>query len=365
MTTKKIKIILFEDTEKTRTLILKAFSSYLGRKGEVIPFTKEYVKELDEDKEKMYEYRLENILSKPPYMGATLIVADRDLSMSVDSDFRGLSVNAVVSASRKLAIPICSYARQQQQNDYDWRGRWEEGQIILQFTGDENDLARQAIIDAEGFLYIMTHLHAAIKKRTNNSLSMILATILGKPEYHQKIELYGVGDQNRLLEILKKEYPKNQRDKMMAHFLGYWLWDSLLRYPGLFVNEIASASYLNIDTKDFQKPEIKDIFKSALYKGPFSDPNKPYWWRGILDDIVSHNGYTDGLDLVNKKFGFTVERSYCSIDITKQAGYYCIISGQPVSFENSRGGLSWFPRGADLTRISNPKYEEYSPWIGS
>jgi hypothetical protein len=241
----------------------------------------------------------------------------------------------------------------------------EEGQIILQFSGDENDLARQAIIDAEGFLFIMTHLHAAIMKKTNNSLSMILATILGKPEYYQKIELYGVGDQNRLFEILKKEYPKNQREKMMAHFLGYWLWDSLLRYPGIFVNEVASASYLNIDTTDFQKPEIKNIFKTALYKGPFADPNKPYWWRGILDDIVSHDGYTDGLDLVNKKIGFTVERSHCSIDTTKQAGYYCIISGKPVSFENSKGGLSWFPRGADLTRISNPRYEEYSPWIGS
>ena len=73
---------------------------------------------------------------------------------------------------------------------------------------------------------------------------------------------------------------------------------------------------------------------------------------------------TDGLELAQKKLDAAVKPSKCRVDPSKRAGYYCIISREPVSLENSKGGMSWFPRGADLTRISNDKYEEYGPWLG-
>jgi hypothetical protein len=42
-----------------------------------------------------------------------------------------------------------------------------------------------------------------------------------------------------------------------------------------------------------------------------------------------------------------------------------MLSKKPVSLENSKGGLTWFPRGADLARISNKKFEEDVPWLGT
>jgi hypothetical protein len=358
-----IKILLFEDTLTTRSDVLEALKTNLTEQaGSVIPFAAGQFEEAAEQRQQMYEARLESILTNPPYSSATLIVADRDLSKSQDAGFAGLSVNAVASVARKLAIPLCSYARQPNVDDYDWRGRWEEGHIVVKFADGVAELARRAVVAARGFAEIAEGLPVVLADKTRNSSAKILASLLGKPEYAEKIALYSVGDQSRLSEILAK--PK-QAEQKMGHFLGYWLWDSLLRYPGLLVNEVAAGSYLNIGIDDFREPSVRLLFDQAIYRGPFADTKKPQWWRGMLDDIVSHEDCNDGLEFARKKAKPTAVGSQCCVDPSKPAGYYCIISQKPVSLQNSKGGLSWFPRGADLTRISLPMLEEYGPWLGA
>ncbi len=364
--TTDIKIVFFEDTEETQFKILGALKSHLKSDGTAIQFDGKYFKESDEDKEGMYETRIVKILQKAPFNDSTLLLADRDLSKSVPSGFTGLSVNAVAAAGNSLAIPICSYARQPEPDDYDWRGRWEEGHIVLRFSDGEDELARRAVVAARGFARIATELQAVIDDKANNSPAKILAALLGKAEYTDKIALYSVGDQKRLMEVLaKRRKQEDQRVQRLTHFLGYWLWDSLLRYPGLFVNEVAAASHLNLARDEFIKPKDRSVFEPALYHGPFEDSKRPQWWRGMLDDIVSHENCADGLELIQKRVDSKARPSQCYLDPSKTAGYYCIIAREPVSLENSKGGLSWFPRGADLTRIGNTKYEEYGPWLGS
>lgn len=360
-----IKVVLFEDTIQVRFQILAALERHLGQEGEVVPFDGSPLDEPPADKERMYEDRLENILTRAPYDGATLLVVDRDLSKSVNAGFGGLSVSAVAAAAKRLVVPICSYARQSQLDDYDWRARWEEGHIILSLSEGDDELARQAAVVARGFAQIAAQLPEVMAVEANNSPAKILAGLLGKPEYAQKVALYSVGDQNRLTKIPPEAKELEERVPRMTCFLGYWLWDSLLRYPGLLVNTVAAASHLNIATTDFNAPEVQAIFEEALYRGPFADRTDPHWWRGMLDDTVSRADCSDGLELVRKKVRSTINRSRCCVDPSKSAGYYCIISGNPVSLENSKGGLSWFPRGADLTRISNPQFEEYAPWLGA
>lgn len=355
----KIKIVLFEDREQTQSELVEALKKHLKTDGGVIPFGE--FKESPADELRMYEDRLEGILSTAPYAGATLLVVDRDLSMS--KKFLGLSVNAVAGAAKRLAIPVCSYARQPATEDYEWRVRWEEGHIVLRFGIDDDELARQAVLAACGFAEITAKLPEIMKDKLNKSPAKILAALLGKPEYSDKIALYSVGDQNRLPEILAKAKDVTDRVKRMGCFLGYWLWDSLLRYPGLLVNEVAAASHLNIATVDFRVPEVRAVFEDAVYRGPFADPKRPQWWRGMLDDIVSREGHNTGLELVRKEVRDTINPCQCSVDPSKPAGYYCIISENPVSLENSKGGLSWFPRGADLTRVSNLIFAEYGPWL--
>lgn len=356
----KLKVVLFEDTESTRSELVKDLRQQL-RGGEVVPFVD--FRETESEARRMYEDRIADILQRPPYASATLLLADRNLAKS--PNFLGLSVNAVAGAARRLAIPICSYARQQATDEYEWRGRWQEGHIVLSYETDE-EMARKAVLAAKGFATLTSNLPKALRDKSNDSPAKVLAAVLGKPEYADKIALYSVGDQNRLSAIPPKpKEGKRQRTKRMACFLGYWLWDSLLRYPGLLVNETAAASHLNIAVKDFRKPRIRAVFEKALYRGPFADPRNPQWWRGILDDIVSGKGVDDGLALARKAVGGKIDFCRCSVDRSRPAGYYCIISKKPVSLENSKGGLSWLPRGADLTRISNPQFEEFGPWLGT
>jgi hypothetical protein len=144
--------------------------------------------------------------------------------------------------------------------------------------------------------------------------------------------------------------------------LGYWLYDSVLRFPGIVVNEIAAASYLNIDAEQFRdRPRIQGLFSSALYQGPFADPKAPIWWRDKLDDLLQKAKAKDGRSLVHKVLKTTVKPCF---DGKKRAGYYCVVTGKPVSKENSRGQISWLPRGADLSRVRKDIYEELAPWIG-
>jgi hypothetical protein len=359
----KIKIVLFEDTEQTRLEILRALKRRLKR-GSVIPFEGKRFKESAADKQRTFEDRLEKILGKQPYEPATLLVIDRDLSKGHDYGFGGLSDSAVIGAAKRLGMPACLYARQQPPEDYEWRGRWGEAPIFLR-SENEDELARQAVLAAHGFAQIAAKSPKVLRNRRNNSPAKILAALLGKPEYSEKIALYGVGDQDRMSEIPRRATDPKKLRREVACFLGYWVWNSLLRYPGVLVNEIAAASYLNVHTRDFRAPKVQAVFKEALYRGPFADPKRPQWWRGKLDDIVARGNCADGLQLVRRKASRKARASRCYVDLSRPAGYYCIISRQPVSLENSRGGLSWFPRGADLTRISKPKFDELAPWLAS
>jgi len=358
----EIKVVLFEDVKETRSEILAALKKCLKSNGTVLPFDAELFNETG-SKSRTYEDRLEAILSQTPYEGTTLLVADRDLSMS--TNFQGMSVSAVIEAAKRLGIAICAYARQPAPEDYKWRARWEEGHIVLSSTHDDN-LAQEAIVAARGFAEIALKLPTIVKDGVGKSPAKILAALLGKPEYADKIALYGVGDQNRLSQVPARG-KKDNGDwvKRIGCFLGYWLWDSILRYPGLLVNVVAAASHLNIATNDFQNNKVQAVFKEALYDGPFADPDKPRWWRGVIDDIVSREGYNDGLELIRQKLGTSFSPSQCWVDPSRPAGYYCIISEKAVSLENSKGGLSWLPRGADLSRITTSLFEEYGPWIGS
>jgi hypothetical protein len=356
----KLKIVLFEDTAETRSDLTDALRDHFRGEVEVWPPTQSR-ETAASGEERMYEDRITDFLQRPPYAGATLLLADRNLAKS--PNFIGLSVAAVAGAAGRLAIPICSYARQPATDEYEWRGRWQEGHIVLNYESDE-EMARKGVLAAKGFDTLMSSLPKALRDKTNDSPAKVLAAVLGKPEYADKIALYGVGDQLSAIPPKPKE-GKRQRVKRMGCFLGYWLWDSLLRYPGLLVNETAAASHLNIALKDFGKPAIRAVFKKALYRGPFADPRHPQWWRGILDDIVSSKGFDDGLALARQAVGGKIDFCRCSVDSSKPAGYYCIISKKPVNLENSKGGLSWFPRGADLTRISNKKFEEFGPWLGA
>ena len=64
--------------------------------------------------------------------------------------------------------------------------------------------------------------------------------------------------------------------------------------------------------------------------------------------MVATAQLSDGRELASKHLHRPLPQSQCCEDATISAGYYCMLSKLPVSRRNSRPGLAWFPRGADL-----------------
>jgi hypothetical protein len=194
----------------------------------------------------------------------------------------------------------------------------------------------------------------------------ILAHILGKKEELDHIALYAAGEQGVLLELLPyydQSSPNTTEIRDRYHrMLGNWLYNSILRFPGILVGEVAAASYLGIAVGDFKKQPVQKLFEKAAYSGPFADCDK-WWWRRGLDKIIVAEKCETGFAYAKKRRK-RVSPCQCVEGGHSQAGYYCMIRRQPVCEEHSRGGISWFPGGADLARVSRSQYDKIGPFLG-
>jgi hypothetical protein len=354
-----MKIVLFEDTEAYGESLKDAISRELGKSGEVLLFQPT----TDGPVEVTYEERLKKDLCAAQYQTTSLIVADLDLSSS--NQYRGLSEPTVRLVANGLDIPECSYARgDSREADLEQYAERRESVIVVSLRRGEGHFASQVVSIARGFDDIERRLPNALGTSGRKSPGLLLATILEKPEYADKISLYASGDQNRLGNVLSTRRSPEERIRTVKCLLGYWLWDSVLRYPGVVVNAVAASSYLNIHEQALMGDRsVLDLFREARYGGPFAGAREELWWRGMLDDIVANSGAADGRDFATRQLKKEIARSECCEDPTKPAGYYCMLAKKPVSLENSKGGLPWFPRGADLARISKSKYDELGPWL--
>ena len=357
-----LHIIVLDDREDNRGPVVTALREAIGNRGDV----KEFVPGAGQLAEGVFEDRLCKDLSTAQNMPCNLIVADRDLSAYMPH-YNGLSESTVRRAADMLGIPECGYARGERadDNEYIKRGEQRESCIRISRKPDDATFAKQVVAIGEGFQDIAARLTQITDGPTRKSPGRLLAVVLQKPEYAEKIALFASGDQNRLgaLAAVKKTTEKLERNRHIACMLGYWLWDSVLRFPGVVVNEVAASSYLNIRLAEFKANQvIQGVFASARYAGPFAAAKPALWWRGMLDDLIAAASVADGRELAQRSVA-VVPPSECCEDPTKAAGYYCFLSEKPVSLENSRPGLPWFPRGADLARVCKTRYDEDEPWL--
>jgi hypothetical protein len=356
-----MKLLVFDDIQQNREQVLSALRQTLGANGNIDAFVP------GDLNEGTHEVRLAKDLQELSNANSNLIIADRDLSSYTDA-YRGLSESTVRRVADSLGIPECGYARGERADDQEYieEGERREACIRLSLKPDLQQFAKKAVAIAEGFTFISEKLATILQETGKKSPGKLLASVLNKREYADKISLFASGDQNRLslLADVRKSKDQNERQRRLACFLGYWLWDSVLRFPGVVVNEIAASSYLNIQLEEFRQDEnIRALFRDSRYSGPFAEAKPALWWRGMLDDLIATSGFSDGREYVTKKLGRSVRQSECCEDSSKSAGYYCFLSERPVSLQNSKPGLTWFPRGADLTRVCKSRYDEEEPWL--
>ncbi|MGC4014454.1 MAG: hypothetical protein QM755_08075 [Luteolibacter sp.] len=359
-------IILFEDDPSERELIASELKAILPNDVSVYAF-----RGAPASRKGPYEtlllYDLADVLPK-----TILILCDQDLSRL--DGFGGLSANVVTSVAHDRSVPIALYGRGQDNKIFSrmrQKGPFLERRFMLDFDPEKPlaHFAAQVSILFQGCQSILEFMLAAQENSTGQlagSPAKWLSDLLAVPEIQSGFALYGSGDQQYLQNLAftnKIDFPDSGR--MIACEISYWLWDSILRFPGILACRIASESLLNIEQELLTDPKVAAIFESAFYKGPFAGFG-PYWWRHKILELLDQSNVEDGLALVIKILGSTYDskRSRCCEDQSKPAGAYCMLSELPVSVENSYGDIPYFPAGADLARISTSQFERVAPWAG-
>lgn len=353
MTIAKPTILLFEDTDITAARLLMNLS-----KDASLDFNCELFSALEDDTDESFVERLVPDIRR--YGEVLLIVSDMDLSKT--DKYKGLTDAVIFRVAHDLGIPTAFYSTALGTPDGQQQDQAGDGRILLGST-DYVEIAHKIGVLARGFVSIKEksrNIFSATEARPRNAAEFV-SELLGRRDIHHRVGLYLSGDQRMGAEILSS--PKDARPARQSSIFGTWIYDSLMRYPGVFLNTVAAASYLNISISDFGRDEVQVLLADSKYNGPFADEGNPLYWRDLLDKLLVKASVDDGLELLAAK-GVDVQPCMCSVDPNVTAGFYCMITEKPVSFENSVGNISWFPPGADLARLSSPEYEELAPWLG-
>lgn len=355
-------ILVFDDRPDEEQAILSGLKVNLGSEVQVEGFRCH----TSPDRGVSYETHIAKWLDDCFGVGGVgLIACDKELGCF--REFPGLSATPISAVARQKGIPFCQYSRQSEGNAREMARfqalrQWDSGEITLDGL-DVDSWVRQIASLHKGFEFIATGYGSEHNAR---SPAEALATILEHPEAESRIALYGSGDRGFLRDILPfydTGNPDNVTDlhKRMPRVLGAWLFLSILRFPGLLVNQVAAASYLNIAVKDFECGKVQQLFDAARYSGPFAELG-PWWWRSSLDEVLDEAEAEDGRQFAGKE-GVTVE-GCIDPETDKRAGYYCMLTQRPVSADDSRSGISWFPSGADLARMRKDKFDEITALVG-
>ena len=365
----KPTVILFDDETTERASIASALSKALKSTAEVIIFEAG-----GGDRTKTFETMLISDLGS--YLPKTrLILCDQDLSKM--KGYGGLSAETVTSVARDEGLSIGLYGRGNSDMMADrikQKRKFLERRFFLEF-GDASHLqvfCREAVGIFQGckevYDYVKGTVFSSFKKGSHakrGTPSSMMCKLLGRIEIQTRLSLYGAGDQQYLEALATVDVTSDPEKacRIISSELSYWLWESILRFPGILVNSGAAASFLNIDPEHFETREAQALFKGARYAGPFSDISDR-WWRDDLQAILNKNNVKSGLDLAKAKGLKHVKRCKCSVDPKIDAGYYCMLSDKPVSLTNSVGKIPYFPPGADLARIATGEFEKVAPWAG-
>lgn len=317
-----------------------------------------------------YEDRLRAVLREPRYKELALVVTDRDLSTL--PNYPGLSEAVISKVASELSIPACIYASGKTDSFLE-RLRSGGGRIILDAT-DPAAMAGKVRVLADGFRQIHELVdeigQSKERRRALRGPATALADLLQATEVVDHLALYTRGDQRMIAGLTPltsdagTKAPRGERVRRIALALGMWLYESILRFPGVVLDRTAAASFLGIQPKAFETASVMKPFGAALYRGPFADSHDPRWWRHRLVELLHDGGVADGRLLVKKATGIAPAACKCAFDQKSPAGFVCVMTNVPVCDDHSVAQIGWLPRGADLARVRRDVFEEIGPWIG-
>lgn len=385
----KNQILIIDDTEDKRKSLVEALSvelqgldvelvvvtennvaSFFPKRGE--PGTEGLETDAPEDRFCCYLESHPNI---------KLVIVDHDLSLLNTQ----ISESVVASACQNAGVPHCRYSRTVRhqtprqklleliEKSQIYSVKLDISDISLTDIGVPQESTRIVRCIYEGFEHLRRLIAQIDETLLNRGPSVVLATILEKPELDFMFQQYA-GSYNVLAEAIKIYDILEQKNNYipdrtriiknrLVYTIGFWLVNVIMKYPGVILNTTSASSYLNLNENDFIKHS--EHFSQAKYSGPFEYFSKNgYWWRHHLDDLLISSESDNGICFLDKKGIKDILPSVCYVTNKSPAGYYCLFEKKQISLEASIGALNWMPSGADLSRVQKDSYEEVAPLLG-
>jgi hypothetical protein len=361
VTEKTNHILIFEDRGPNYEEIAEPLESSDKLNGyDVHRFPGDETEEEDQEVMDFLKPRLSD-----PY--PSLVVLDWDLS-EYES---GVRREHVQSACDEFGIPLCVYHRDEGYfSNPEELKEYEEHLIRIDPKESPDQVADAVATIAKSFVDIRTRLEEA----DADMVSSAIPEIIGAPASSEsQLDQYSLG-MSETIGVAKSDTSQEDQLRIVATFIGYWVHNQLLEYPGVLLNRVATASYLGVDHEEFkQSVEAQNLLREAEYEGPFSElSHERWWWTSQLDSIRSDlpigkdGGLIEGPPLFEELGGITLSEVQCtdaSHEETGEAGFYCILKEEPVCKEHSVRPGGWIPNGASKSRISKSEYDKVRAWM--
>ena len=298
-----------------------------------------------------------------------LVVTDYDLS---SDGLTGFYAPTIVRWCKSQLVPVGEYS---QQNKFGFIN--QPNLFDIRVPGNNEDAPAQIASIAEGFISIRNFIQTnkdLLKGKL--SLSKLISLLLEREyldyEFFWYLESIDMVSNNLLLFMNGSKKVSLQKLQVATSYLiGHLLLNSILKFPGPIISEVALCSYLSITTNELDK--MAKVFNKAKYNGPFSSIGR-FYWREDIDQIVMKNGddlqddfegIGDYNQAVIKNLGINCKPFNCNQCGGKNGGYYCPYTQKTVCELDSCSVASsaWIPRGADVCRIERVFFDNWTPLL--
>ncbi len=303
----------------------------------------------------------------------TLVITDYDLT---SHGLTGLFGSSIVAWCQARGIPVGDFSRRTAHALTKQPDLFE----LRVPTDPPKSVAFVASV-FRGFAAINEALKNRPRLLTKRSPAAVLAEILGDPADDNEFTLYGIRfgtTIGALMDIVtdRTDPPGDQKINLLSYIAGHLLLNAILRFPGPILSMGALKAYVASD--EAAAVDVQSIFSQAVYVGPFSTPEEPFFWRlkvdaiidGLMKDLpvdisTETSGELHRLAL-EKKVGRVLAQHPCTRCQGKNGGFYCPFTRLTVCErpDCSVGASSWLPQGAQACRIERVYFDEWSPILG-
>lgn len=294
------------------------------------------------------------------------------LDTNLSKIHNGLSASACRQALYDLGIAVCRYSKRQtagQSTRYsELRRLAVEGASAIGVSSglldDPQDKLLPWMIEVQrGF----ANLFDALKKIDYSTVGKLgpagtLAKILERPSLTS--DLLGYTSQTLQFFGSSLTDPSSANDASelrVSVSLGYWLFNSILAFPGPILNLRATAAFLNLRLDSIKDHKaLLDAISPAKYSGPFASV-EAYFWREELEKLLDVNGG----DILQARQLKGMEIARVDTGNSLAQGYLCVISNTEVTEAEAGPNPDWIPVGAQVARIRREIFEQLDPMLSA